>query len=406
MGHRHDYARSLARALADEHGREDLGDRAERAGREICCLDRRKRRRRRLEHACPADVVEIVARSRLVRPEARDRAVDDARGRVRGADPEPARHARPERLENNVGAREERLRERRLCGQVADDRLLACVQLVVPLRGGGAHRIAARLLDSHDAGTETEQLPRREGARQVAREIDDEAPPERLHQRRSYHYPATALAERSTVAEEKRRLILDAAAGVFARKGFHTSRVGDIAEEAGVAHGLLYHYFSSKDEVLDTIFREHWTSLLDRLHQVEQSDERAVEQLRNVAAILLRGWLTEPDVVCVVIREIARSPELAARVEELVRPIGAIRRIIEHGQRTGEFRADLDAGTAAIVFYGGIDELLSAWVLGRLEADESDVSAAERHVVDIMVGGLSAGADELREARRADVPAR
>ncbi len=192
------------------------------------------------------------------------------------------------------------------------------------------------------------------------------------------------------MAEEKRRLILDAAAGVFARKGFHTSRVGDIAEEAGVAHGLLYHYFSSKDEVLDTIFREHWTSLLDRLHAVEADGDSAVEQLRGVAAILLRGWLTEPDVVCVVVREIARSPELTARVEELVRPIGAIRRIIERGQANGEFRADLDASTAAIVFYGGIDELLSAWVLGRLEADESVVAAAERHVVDVLVGGLEA----------------
>jgi TetR/AcrR family fatty acid metabolism transcriptional regulator len=214
------------------------------------------------------------------------------------------------------------------------------------------------------------------------------------------------LAERSTVAEEKRRLILDAAARVFARKGFHTSRVGDIAEEAGVAHGLLYHYFSSKDEVLDTIFNEHWTALLDRLHDVEQGDEPAVDQLRKVAAILLRGWLTEPDVVCVVVREIARSPELAARVEELVRPIGAIRRVIEHGQCTGEFRAELDASTAAIVFYGGIDELLSAWVLGRLEADESDVAAAERHVVDVLVGGLSAGAHELGETRSADISAR
>jgi TetR/AcrR family transcriptional regulator, fatty acid metabolism regulator protein len=213
------------------------------------------------------------------------------------------------------------------------------------------------------------------------------------------------LAERSTVAEEKRRLILDAAARVFARRGFHTSRVGDIAEEAGVAHGLLYHYFSSKDEVLDTIFREHWTSLLDRLHEVEQDEEAAVEQLRRVAAILLRGWLTEPDVVCVVVREIARSPELASRVEELVRPIGAIRRIIEQGQRRGEFRADVDASTAAIVFYGGIDELLSAYVLGRLEADESDVAAAERHVVDVLVTGLSAGPHEVGKARSADVAA-
>src|SRR4029078_13162101 len=49
------------------------------------------------------------------------------------------------------------------------------------------------------------------------------------------------LTDRSTGQEDKRRLILDAAVRVFARKGYHTCRVRDIAEEAGVAHGLLYH---------------------------------------------------------------------------------------------------------------------------------------------------------------------
>jgi TetR/AcrR family fatty acid metabolism transcriptional regulator len=213
------------------------------------------------------------------------------------------------------------------------------------------------------------------------------------------------LAERGTGAEEKRRQILEAAARVFARKGFHTSRVGDIAEEAGVAHGLLYHYFSSKDEVLDTIFRDHWARVLARLHAAEQSGASAVDQLREVAAVLLRSWLSEPDVVSVVVREIARSPQLADRVEELVRPIGAIRRIVERGQQSGEFRGDLDADTAAIVFYGGIDELVSGWVLGRIPGDEASVAAAERHVVEVLTGGLLAGSHELGEARRADVPA-
>src|SRR5437588_662771 len=91
---------------------------------------------------------------------------------------------------------------------------------------------------------------------------------------------ARATKPCATAAEEKRRLILEAAARVFARKGFHTSRVGDIAEEAGVAHGLLYHYFQSKDEVLDTIFREHWEQVLDRLHAVEESDASASARLR------------------------------------------------------------------------------------------------------------------------------
>jgi TetR/AcrR family transcriptional regulator, fatty acid metabolism regulator protein len=197
------------------------------------------------------------------------------------------------------------------------------------------------------------------------------------------------LSVRTVGAEEKRRVILDAAVRVFAHKGFHTSRVGDIAEEAGIAHGLLYHYFSSKDEVLETIFRDNWTLLLDRIHAVEESDEPAREQLGHVAAILLRTWRHEPDVVRVLVREIARSPELQQRIGELVKPIDAIQRIVEHGQRAGEFRADLDSRLAAIIFYGGIDELLTGWVLGQLPDGEDAVAAAESTLVDVVCGGFS-----------------
>jgi AcrR family transcriptional regulator len=198
------------------------------------------------------------------------------------------------------------------------------------------------------------------------------------------------LGVRATGAEEKRRLILDAAVRVFARKGFHTSRVGDIAEEAGVAHGLLYHYFASKDEVLETIFRENWSLLLERIHAVEASGEPAREQLRHVAAIVLRTWSHEPDVVRVLVREIARSPEIQERIAELVKPIEAIRRIIERGQENGEFRADLDPALAAVVFYGGIDELLTGWVLGQLPSGDAEVEAAERTVADVLCAGFSA----------------
>jgi AcrR family transcriptional regulator len=198
------------------------------------------------------------------------------------------------------------------------------------------------------------------------------------------------LAERATGAAEKRRLILDAAVRVFAQKGFHTSRVGDIAEEAGVAHGLLYHYFSSKDEVLETIFRENWTVLLERLHAVETSGEPAREQLRHVAAILLRTWRHQPDVVRVVVREIARAPEVRERIGELVKPIEAIQRIVERGQEAGELRADLDPELAATIFYGGIDELLTGWVLGQLPDGDDALAAAEHTLVELVRGGFAA----------------
>jgi TetR/AcrR family transcriptional regulator, fatty acid metabolism regulator protein len=213
------------------------------------------------------------------------------------------------------------------------------------------------------------------------------------------------LGVRATGSEEKRRQILDAAVRVFARRGFHTSRVGDIAEEAGVAHGLLYHYFSSKDDVLETVFRENWAVLLERIGAVEESGEPARDQLRHVAVILLRTWLHEPDVVRVLVREIARSPEVQDRIGELVKPIGSIRRIIERGIQSGEFRSDLDPALAAVVFYGAIDELLTGWVLGQLPSGPDELEAAEHTVVAVLCTGFSAAAQQLGEPSGADVSA-
>ncbi|HEY3577246.1 MAG TPA: TetR/AcrR family transcriptional regulator [Gaiellaceae bacterium] len=196
------------------------------------------------------------------------------------------------------------------------------------------------------------------------------------------------MVEKTSAVEDKRQQLLWAAVRVFARKGFHASRVGDIAEEAGVAHGLLYHYFKSKDQVLEAVFHENWSVLLARIESVEETDEPAADQIRHIAAIVLRTWLHLPEVVRVVIQEFGRSPELAERLGELTRPIDVLQRVIARGIERGEFRKDVDPGFAATVVYGSIDELLTAWVLGRLPSDEDAVARAEQTLVEITLGGL------------------
>jgi AcrR family transcriptional regulator len=210
-----------------------------------------------------------------------------------------------------------------------------------------------------------------------------------LHGDRRYHYGSTELTNRSIGQEEKRRVILDAAVRVFARKGFHEARVGDIAEEAGVAHGLLYHYFPSKEAVLETVFRDTWADLLEAIRDVERSGAAGREQLRHVAAILLRSWRRQPDLVRVLVREIARSGGLGSRVEDVRAMLAAIERIVERGQGTGEFRAELDPRLAAIVVYGALEEFLTGWVLGLLPDGDEEVARAERAVVDVVCGGLA-----------------
>jgi TetR/AcrR family fatty acid metabolism transcriptional regulator len=196
------------------------------------------------------------------------------------------------------------------------------------------------------------------------------------------------LVTKSAALEDKRQQLLGAAVRVFARKGFHASRVGDIAEEAGVAHGLLYHYFRSKDQVLEAVFHENWSILVARIESVEETDEPAADQIRHIAAIVLRTWLHLPDVVRVVIQEFGRSPELGERIGELTLPIDALQRVIARGIERGEFRRDVDPAFAATVVYGSIDELLTAWVLGRLPSDEEAVARAEQTLVEVILLGL------------------
>jgi TetR/AcrR family transcriptional regulator, fatty acid metabolism regulator protein len=195
--------------------------------------------------------------------------------------------------------------------------------------------------------------------------------------------------DRPPAAEEKRRIILDAAVRVFARDGYHTSRVGDIAEEAGVAHGLLYHYFSSKEEVLATVFRENWAELVERFHAVESSDKPADEKLRGIAKILLRTWRNDPALVTVMVREVARSQHLQGQIDEIRAAFQVIQRVIEEGQAAGVFRPDLDARLASWVFYGALEELLTGWVLGQLPDGDEEVASAERTVVEVVCGGLA-----------------
>jgi TetR/AcrR family transcriptional regulator, fatty acid metabolism regulator protein len=198
------------------------------------------------------------------------------------------------------------------------------------------------------------------------------------------------LTERSTGGEDKRRLILDAAVRVFAEKGYHTSRVGDIAEEAGVAHGLLYHYFRSKEELLETIFRETWRDVLAAVRAVEETDETARERLAGIAKILLRAWRRDPDLVRVLVREVTRSSHLQQRIDEIDAAFSGLERIIARGQAEGEFRADVDARMVSYVFYGALEEILTGWVLGQLEDGDDAIAQAEQTVIEVVCGGLAA----------------
>jgi len=188
--------------------------------------------------------------------------------------------------------------------------------------------------------------------------------------------------------DDKRKAILDAAVRVFARQGYDASPVGDVAKEAGVAYGLVYHYFGSKEAVLEAVFREQWGRLLAAVEVAEGMGQTAPEQLELVVKIVLRTWRDDPDLVRLLVREITRSPHIQDELDEIGQAFASLERIIRRGQEEGTFRAELDARLAAWMLYGALEEVLTGWVLGQLPDDANAVSSAEREVTKTFVGGL------------------
>jgi TetR/AcrR family transcriptional regulator, fatty acid metabolism regulator protein len=199
-----------------------------------------------------------------------------------------------------------------------------------------------------------------------------------------------ASSARSQAAQDKRRQILDAAVRVFARQGFHHCRVSDIADEAGVAYGLVYHYFSSKDEVLDTLFLERWNVLLDVIREVDAADSPAREKLDRIAGFIVDSYRHDPELMKVIIVEVTRAANSFGRTHlpEIRRAYDSIAKIVADGQAKGEFRSDVDAEFASMWFYGAIEQLLSGWVFDLIPHGDEDFDRAREMVVETICGGL------------------
>lgn len=202
-----------------------------------------------------------------------------------------------------------------------------------------------------------------------------------------------ASVSRAKSAADKRRLILDAAVRVFARQGFHACRVSDIADEAGVAYGLVYHYFASKDEVLDTLFLERWNVMLELIRQVDEEQLPIREKLEAIAAFIVDSYQHDPDLMKVIIVEVTRAANSfgnthIATIREAYDLIGGM---IAEAQEAHLFKAEIDARFAAMAFYGAIEQLLTGWIFGLLPQGPGDFARAKWLVVETICGGLESG---------------
>ena len=198
------------------------------------------------------------------------------------------------------------------------------------------------------------------------------------------------MARRTPV--DKRRAILDAAVAVFARQGFHGTRVADIADEAGVAYGLVYHYFRSKDEVLNTLFVERWQVLLQAIREVDATRDSARDKLYAIASFIVDSYRYDPDLMKVIIVEVTRAANSFGRTHlpEIREAYDLIAEIVRKEQSGGALRGTVEPDFAAMAFYGAIEQVLTGWIFGLLESGEDDFDRAKHSIVETVCGGLEA----------------
>ncbi len=203
-----------------------------------------------------------------------------------------------------------------------------------------------------------------------------------------------AVTARAQAAADRRRQILDAAVRVFARRGFHGCRVSDIADEAGVAYGLVYHYFRSKEEVLDTLFLERWDVLVATIDEVAAREDMAPrDQLHVIASFIVDSYRYDPDLMKVIIVEVTRAANSFGRTHlvKIREAYDGIAGIVERAQAEGTFKSAVTPQYAAMAFYGAIEQVLTAWIFDLLPRGQDEYEQAKRFVVETVCGGLDAG---------------
>jgi len=209
----------------------------------------------------------------------------------------------------------------------------------------------------------------------------------------------TPLRSPETAKADKREAILRAAIDVFAERGFFNAQVADVARAAGVAAGTVYLYFRGKDDLLVSIFERTMRTWIAEARACLAPLDDPIVQLREVARGHLERMGRDRSLAVVFQVELRQSTKFMERFSAtLLREyLGIIRGIIANGQASGVFRKELNATLAAKLFFGGLDEMATNWILSRRKyalATEADA------IVDIFVGGMSAAAKPVADKRR------
>lgn len=165
--------------------------------------------------------------------------------------------------------------------------------------------------------------------------------------------------------KDKEAIIFESACRVIREKGFHQARITDIAIDAGISYGLVYHYFKSKGDLFDAILREWWGGLFRMMEQSDLSYALVEEKLGAIVNYFLDQYERRPDLVHIFITEISRSTANLTpdRVQWFKDFMNRTEAIIERAQGEHTLRSDIRARYLTYFFLGALESFISAMVV-------------------------------------------
>lgn len=165
--------------------------------------------------------------------------------------------------------------------------------------------------------------------------------------------------QNAQIKDERKEHILSAALKVFARRGFAATKIQHISKSGGISHGLVYHYFKSKEEIFfELVSRAIYYAGLS-LQMVDEMPLSPLEKVRQTAQMIIGSIAQQLDSACyfmIVIHASVMediSDELRSSLAGWEKPTKIFEKILAEGQKSGEIR-DGDVSDFAAAFFAAI----------------------------------------------------
>ncbi len=200
-----------------------------------------------------------------------------------------------------------------------------------------------------------------------------------------------------TLNEKKRKCrasIVQSAINVFAQKGFHNTKISDIAKVANVADGTIYLYFDNKDDLLIRCFEEMITALLDSAKEKLSSIENRVERILRFIDLHFEYCINNRDSARLMIIELRQSPEFYSKYPDfwpINHYLNFLRELCADAINSQHIR-QIDPELLTTIIFGSLDFTMTTWLMSKITVDFNKIKDG---IADIIYHGLEIKDQEI-----------